>query len=152
MFKWLGGLTGLLLAGVVVGYLFVCPCEQIPGGPLGGVGKAGQVDDWSFMNEVPLCQVQVDRGIPWSINLNCMATPAGDLYVSCSRCAGKSWSNTALERPAGYIRAGEDVYPVTLRRVTDSAELDTAWAARAAKVGTDSARPDHWWSFALTSR
>jgi len=44
------------------------------------------------------------------------------------------------------------VYPVSLRRVTDTQELDLAWQARAQKLGREPApRPQHWWSFHLQS-
>ncbi len=150
--KALGVVAALVAVVVLVGYFAVCPCSRIPGGPLSGQGHAGTVADWSFVNEVPLCQVQVDRGIPWSINLNCMATDTGELYVSCSRCEGKAWSSAALANPNGYIRVADTIYPVALRRVTENAELDRAWAARARKVQREQERPDHWWSFALTTR
>lgn len=149
-------LAALLFGAAVIAiavFWFVCPCETVPGGPLSGEAAPAPVNDWTFVNDVGLCQVEVDRGIPWSINLNCMSS-GGALYVSCSRCEGKGWSSAALDNPAGYIRVRETVYPVTLTRLIDPAALDTAWAARVAKLGLepDTPRPDHWWSFQLTSR
>ena len=151
--KWLGGLALVGLLGLGLTFWFVCPCEVVPGGSLAGEMASDPVSDWSFVNDEPLCQVEVDIGLPWSINLNCMSTE-GQLYVSCSRCAGKTWSQAALDDPDGYIRVGPTVYPVTLTRLTEPAMLDVAWAARSAKLNrTDNApRPDHWWSFQLTSR
>lgn len=149
----------VLLAGVgILGvaawiYSYACPCERIPGAYLFGNEVSEPVRDWSFANTVPLCQVEVWGWLPHSVNVNCMASD-GRLFVSCSRCAAKRWSNLALENPRGRIRLGDDVYPVTLKRVTDPAELDEAWRARARKLGppADSPRPDHWWSFRLESR
>ncbi|MEM7219735.1 MAG: hypothetical protein AAF515_15310 [Pseudomonadota bacterium] len=130
-----------------------CPCEQLPGGWLLGEVEEAPVEDWSFANDARRCFLQVGRW-PHSVTLNCMADGQGRLYVSCSRCAGKYWSGVALDNPAGRLRANGIVYPVTMRRVTDAGELDHAWLTRANKVmpGESPPRPDHWWSFALTSR
>ena len=153
MLRWVGILFVLVLLGAGGTFWFVCPCETIPGGPLAGERAPAAVTDWSFVNEVGLCQVEVDRVIPWSINLNCMSS-SGRLFISCSRCDGKAWSAAALENPEGYIRVRETVYPVRLTRLVDSEALDTAWAARVEKLGLDpgTQRPGHWWSFQLESR
>ncbi len=153
MLKWL---AIILCAGAVAAagtFWFVCPCEVVPGGPLAGQQVSQPVADWDFVNDVRLCQMQVDVGIPWSLNLNCMASE-GNAYVSCSNCAGKTWSQAALQDPRGFLRVEEQLYPVNLRRLTDAAELDVAWAARVKKLNLepDLPRPDHWWSFHLTSR
>ena len=106
------------------------------------------------MNEVPLCQIQVDAGLlPHSINLNCMAD-AGELYLSCASCDGKRWSTAVLANPQARLRAGDTVYPVTVTQVEDPVTLDRAWVARAAKLGrpTDTPRQDGWWSFRVVSR
>ncbi len=146
--------AALLLIGIGV-YLSMCPCGRIPGAWLFGDRPEAVITDWSFVNDreiAPLCQVQVSTWRPHSINLNCMSDE-GALFVSCSRCADKNWSNSALEHPDGHIRIGEIVYPVTLQRVTDVQKLDAIWRARLAKIKAEpSARPDHWWSFELTAR
>ena len=90
-------LAVLVLAGGV-GYLSLCPCGPVPGAWLRGDAPVGPVADWSFVNDrdlAPLCQVQITTWRPHSINLNCMSVD-GELFVSCSRCAGKNWSNDAL--------------------------------------------------------
>lgn len=139
--------------GALATFWFVCPCEQVPGGPLHGERSAAFVSNWSFANEPGLCQVQVDRGIPWSVNLNCMSRNAS-LFISCARCEGKGWSQAALDNPAGYIKIRDTVYPVTFQRLVQTDALDQAWGARLEKVGADAntPRPEHWWSFQLTSR
>ena len=161
----------MALAAVVVisvaGFLywfFICPCDRLSGGYLLGTEAEAQVADWSLANEVTLCQIQFSAGLlPHSINLNCMATPSGDLYLSCSQCAPKHWSNTVLENGTARLRLNDTVYPVTLTRVTDPDELDRAWLARVTKLNALPApanpapppgtpRPDHWWSFRVVSR
>ena len=141
----------LLVGGLV--FWFSCPCDRLPGGPIQGELVSKPVTDWSFANDDPLCQVQVNAIIPWSINLNCMSD-SGKLYVSCSRCEGKFWSSTALRNPNGYIGISGRVYPVAINRVLDAQELDIAWRSRGQKVGRGlgTTRADHWWSFSLTSR
>ena len=147
---------GLLALAAAGSLWFVCPCATVAGGPLSGEEIQDPVSDWSFVNaagDVPLCQVEVTTPVPYSVNVNCMST-AGALYISCSHCDGKFWSSKALTIPAGRVRAGESVYPIVYSRVLDEAELDAAWRARAAKVGSIEIpqRPDHWWTFRLTSR
>jgi len=142
------------IAGAAGWFWFVCPCERTPGGPLSGERRSVAIDDWSFANDVDLCQIEVDRGIAWSVNLNCMADDSGALYLSCARCDGKAWSTAAISNSAGRIRIDGKVYPVTLTRVEEGGLLDVAWQARANKLGRgrDTKRPDHWWSFQITSR
>jgi hypothetical protein len=156
-----------LVAVLAVGFLgwsYTCPCDRAPGAYLFGPEAEEPVTDWAFANQVPLCQIQISVGLlPHAINLNCMSTPAGQLYLSCSQCDTKRWSNAAVEDGQARLRLNGTVYPVTVRRVLDPAELDQAWRARVAKLqelaaaGTpapppDARRPDGWWSFRVASR
>lgn len=147
-------MASAVLVAIAVGILWLaCPCAVVPGGPLSGEQTSTAVDDWSFANSQPLCQVEVEAFVPYSVNVNCMSAD-GALFVSCSNCDGKLWSSKAVANPAGRIRIGTSVYPVTFARLIQDQELDTAWRARASKLGLgeDVGRPDHWWSFQLTSR
>ena len=157
-------LAGLVLvSGVWLSWSAVCPCERTPGGVLFGSVESGQITDWSFANDVPLCQIQVGR-IPYSINLNCMATETGELYLSCSQCAQKRWAGIALDIPNVRLRLNGTVYRVEATRVLEADALDQAWRARVEKLQVhggsavnptpppDAVRPGHWWSFHLTSR
>lgn len=147
--------AGVLLAVIVAAaawFFTLCPCERTPGSYLWGEEITTPVTDWSMANEARLCQIEVNGIIPWSVNLNCMAAPDGNLYLSCARCDGKRWSTLALADPTGRIRIGDKVYPVSLTRVTDPETLDLAWNARADKLSRErQPRPDHWWSFRLAS-
>ena len=145
-------LVAVLAAAGGLTFWYVCPCERTPGGPLHFAEATEPVTDWSFVNNVGLCQVEVQALIPWSVNLNCMSDQK-KLYVSCARCDGKFWSSVALRNESGRIAIGDRVYPVRMRRVLDPVELDRAWQARATKTGRGSSqtRADHWWSFELTS-
>jgi hypothetical protein len=157
----IGGVLGTLLGVVLVVavaafavYFFYCPCERTPGGWLLGEEVEEPVTDWSFANDVPLCQIQVSRGIlPHSINLNCMASD-GKLYLSCASCDGKAWSTAVLADPDARLRLDDRVYSVRVTRVEDPAVLDEAWRARAEKAGRglDIPRQEGWWSFRVESR
>ena len=148
-------LSGVILIGAVIDvaiYASTCPCERMPGLWLGGEEVTEQQEDWSFVNNTGLCELEVRSWRPHSITLNCMSADKA-LYISCSRCDGKYWSGVALENPAAKIRIDGKVYPVALRRLIDDNQLDIAWLARATKLGRENVeRPDHWWSFELTSR
>ena len=161
-------LLGIVLAGLLstafLAWSFTCPCDRSPGGYLFGAGPEEQLADWSFANDVPLCQIQVSAGLlPYSINLNCMATSTGELYLSCGRCEAKRWSGAVLDDSTIRLRLDETVYPVTATRVLDPDELDRAWVARVDKLQVHSSplnpavpvgtpRPDSWWSFRVKSR
>ena len=120
----LGGSAACVLVAGVIGFLIyssICPCDRTPGGFLFGDSSDGQVNDWSFANNVELCQLQIYAGIrPHSINLNCMATPEGEMYLSCSVCDMKYWAAKVGENERGVMRLDGVVYPVYLNRITDS--------------------------------
>jgi hypothetical protein len=154
--------VGLIFAGR---WFFTCPCETMPGAVLWGDVVEEPVNDWSFANEVELCQIQVQGAIfPQALNLNCMATSQGQLYLSCSNCEPKRWSRLAMNNENGRIRLNGLVYPVTITRVTDPAEADRSWEARLLKledstvlgagtpVGTPRPSDDEWWTFRIASR
>ncbi|MEZ5490651.1 MAG: hypothetical protein R3F50_10075 [Gammaproteobacteria bacterium] len=157
-----GGLGGLVVAAVLgfMIYSSICPCERTPGGFLFGERPEQPVSDWSFANQVELCQIQIWAGIrPHSINLNCMATPDGNLYLSCSVCDTKYWAARVGENEQGRLRLNGVVYPIVLNRVTDPAEMDRAWQARDAKLNSlpnpvgaptpGAPRAERWWTYRI---
>ena len=97
-----------------------------------------------------------------------MATPDGDLFISCSVGARKYWCPRVGEDHPGRLRLDGVVYPVVLNRELDPTTLDRAWAARLQKLQNprvqerqpggggpppvDAERPDNWWSFRVVSR
>jgi hypothetical protein len=162
----IGGLTGTLLVAGIGAFLYfslICPCERTPGAYLYGEVATEEVVDWYFVNEVPLCQIQIWAGIrPHSVNLNCMSSPQGELFLSCSVCDTKYWAGQVADGEEGRLRLNGVVYPVTFNRVRDASILNRAWAARVAKLQVhggpgnpapppDSRRNDRWWSFQLVS-
>ncbi len=152
-----------LLVAAFVGWSMTCPCDFTPGGLLFGDRADEEISDWSFANDVTLCQIQVGGLLPYSVILNCMATDSGDLYLSCSRCDLKRWAGVVVGNGRAKMRLDGTVYPVTATRVMDPDELDRAWAARVDKLQVHSSpinpappvgtpRPDRWWSFHVVSR
>ncbi len=169
--RFTGTQLGAMVAAAVVslaviaglGWSMTCPCDFTPGGLLFGAQVDEEVTDWSFANDVSLCQIQVGGLLPYSVNLNCMATSSGDLYLSCSVCDRKRWAGVVVGNGRAKMRLDGTVYPVTATRVVDPDELDRAWVARVDKLQVHSSpinpavpvgtpRPDHWWSFRVVSR
>jgi len=155
----------LALSGLLY-WTWAYPRDRTPGFYLFGSAGDAAVEDWTFANDVPLCTLQVYAGgwRPHSINLNCFATPAGDLYLSCSRCATKYWAGQVGTDSPGRLRLDGVVYPVKVNRVTDPALMDLSWRARLDKLqgfgddpynprpDIDAPQPDHWWTFRVESR
>jgi hypothetical protein len=150
-------------AGVAV-WTTTCPCDNVPGFVLLGETQETPVTDWHFANDVPLCQIQISTGWgPHAINLNCMTTPEGELFLSCSTGTRKYWCQQVGQNQPARLRLNGIVYPVVINRVLDPAVLDRAWAARVKKLQVygggpfnpkprpDAKRPDAWWSFQVRS-
>lgn len=140
-------LVSLALLGLGLG-----PCGRMPGGRLSGQESEQAVQDWSFSDAFPHCQVEVRPSSPYSINANCYA--AGEtLYLGCMKCPGKCWPTYVAADPQARVRFGERIYPVRAVRVTDPSEIEAAWKARARKYGSPgaSAPPEDYWLFRLES-
>ena len=151
-----------IAAGAAAYYVYStkCPCEGIPGGILFGERIEEPVEDWSMVNDVEICQLQIAAGFrPHSINLNCWATPDGDLFVGCMSCESKYWGYQVGPNEQGYIRVAGRLYPVTLNRIENTDEMDKIWRSRFFKLGLRSPEPvpetpraDGWWAFSVVSR
>jgi len=154
----------IVMVGGVGVWTTTCPCDRVPGFMLLGDVQAAPVADWNFVNDIPLCQIQITAGVvPHAVNLNCMASPEGELFLSCSACADKYWASHVGANERGRLRLDGRVFPVVLNRVHDEAVLDRAWAARVKKLQVqgggpynpvpppDAKRPATWWSFQLRS-
>jgi hypothetical protein len=145
----------VLLIPMLVGF---GPCtsgpgwlQRVPGGVLNGEVVSEQVKDWSFIAEAGLCALETRPDFPHSITVYCF-NDGPKLLVGCMGCAGKVWSDYVLNDNRARIKASDKVYPVTMRRIEDQAELDALWAQR--QSGRDTARPfpEGYWLFELTSR
>ena len=138
----------VVVAGGVV-WTMNCPCEGTPGFVLLGDTQEEPVADWSFANDVSLCAIQIGIWLrPHSVNVNCMATPEGDLFISCSVGANKYWCPRVGQDHSGRLRLDGVVYPVVLNREMDPAMLDHVWAARipeAAEAGSAGAAARRRW-------
>src|SRR5262245_61799144 len=92
----------IVMVGAVGVWTTTCPCTPTPGLMLLGDVQARPVTDWGFVNDIPLCQIQVYAGImPHAVNLNCIATPDGQLYLSCGGCENKFWGRSVEDSEHG---------------------------------------------------
>ena len=165
----IAAVVALVVVAGGVAWTMSCPCDTTPGFVLLGDAHEQPVDDWGFANDVSLCQIQIGIWLrPHSVNVNCMATPEGHLFISCSVGAQKYWCPRVQQDHSGRLRLDGVVYPVFLNREMDPATLDRVWAARIRKLqqphvharqpGTgdppplDTPRPDSWWTFRVESR
>ena len=162
---WLGiSVAFVLIVAAIVAWTVTCPCDRTPGLVLLGTVHEEPVTDWSFANDVPLCQIQVWTSWgPRAMNLNCMASPDGELFLSCSTGAQKYWCGQVDQDERARLRLDSAVYPVVLSRVLEQTTLDRAWSARVKKLQVhgggpgnpkpppDAQRPDSWWSFQVRS-
>lgn len=155
-------LIALMVAAALAYYIYSlsCPCDRTPGGVLFGERINEQITDWSIVNDVELCQLQIAAGIrPHSLNLNCWATPEGELYVGCMSCENKYWGYQVAPNENGFIRIAGRVYPVTLNRIEALDEMDQIWRSRFFKLRHRSSEPvpetpraEGWWAFSVVSR
>ena len=167
----LGAAAALALVVVAGGAVWTvnCPCDTTPGFVLLGDAHEEPVADWGFANDVSLCQIQIGIALrPHSVNVNCMATPEGALFISCSVGDQKYWCPRVRQDHAGRLRLDGVVYPVFLNREMDPGTLDRVWSARIRKLQKphvharqpgggdppplDTPRPDSWWTFRVESR
>jgi hypothetical protein len=122
------------LGGVGV-WTSTCPCINIPGFMLLGDVQNAPVTDSRFVNDIPLCQIQVYAGpMPHAVNLNCMATENGDLFLSCGACDRKFWGRHVEDGAHGRLRLKGQVYSVDFTHVKDPAVTERAWTARVKKL------------------
>lgn len=149
---------GVGLLAAIAGYLYLsnkCPCDRIPGGYLTGEQSGEVISDWSFVNEVALCQLQTSAFfIPYSINMNCSSLEKA-LFIGCMDCEGKRWGAALTAQGTARFRINGMVYPVAARRLMEPAEKDNAWLSSSIKAGRpgDTPRPPDnvWWTFQLSS-
>jgi hypothetical protein len=127
--------------------------ERIPGGVLDGKVVGEEVNNWSFVAEAGLCDLETRVNFPHSVKLNCF-NDGPELYIGCMSCEGKLWSSYISNDPRGRIRVEGNVYPVSFRRLEAGAEMDSAWRSRLAKLRPGqpvSAIPDGYWMYHLKS-
>ena len=166
----IAGAVALVVAAGVTVWTVNCPCETTPGFILLGDTHDEPVADWTFANDVALCAIQIGIwGRPHSVNVNCMATPEGELFISCSVGDQKYWCPRVEQDHPGRLRLEGVVYPVVLNREMDPDNLDHVWATRIRKLQKpavqarqpggggeppplDTPRPESWWTFRVESR
>ena len=96
--------------------------ERIPGGVLDGEVVGSVVEDWSFVADAGLCDLETRPNFPHSIKLNCF-NDGPKLYIGCMNCDGKLWSSYVASDPSGRIRIKTKIYPVNLRLLDPGPEM-----------------------------
>jgi hypothetical protein len=140
--------TALLALGLVA----FGPCWRIPGGKLSGTEVTG-VQDWSFVDAAPECQVEVRPTDPYSFNAYCF-TVGGALHFGCMRCPTKKWPSFVAADPDVRVRFGDRIFALRANRVSDPATLRGAWDDhwRKRKEGEPQPVPEDYWLFRLDPR
>ena len=83
--------------------------ERIPGGVLDGEVVGSVVEDWGFVADAGLCDLETRPNFPHSIKLNCF-NDGPKLYIGCMNCDGKLWSSYVASDPRGRIRIKTKIY------------------------------------------
>jgi hypothetical protein len=150
-----------LRSALLLGFLVLLgnqPCGPIPGDALEGELVAEPVADWSFVDAVPRCQLEVRPEQPHSVTTYCFAGDDGVLYVPAIMGDSKKWTKLAVADPRARIRIAGKIHPVTIERIDDPTERLVA-----ARLGyrkyhdgeeppADFDVPEDRWFFRLRSR
>ena len=122
------------------------PLGVVPGGRLSGAVATTRPVDWSFAEEHDRCQIETRPEAPRSITASCFSHE-GRLYVGTRGGIERGWVQSVTANPDVRVRLGEQVYPMTIRRVLDHAhrmELLRAKAQRFDRRLPSSVPSDHW--------
>lgn len=127
--RWiLRGLAFVLCASVstalVVGFVARRsePIGSFPGGALSGEVASAPVEDWSFLDEFEMVQLQVSPGAPRSINLHSFVLD-GALYVGADfYFPFKRWVHEAMRDDRVILRARGVLHPMRATRILDPSE------------------------------
>ncbi len=107
--------------------LAACPLGPFSGGRLGGDVHRKEVRDWSFVDDVELCQIEANPTDPYSVNTWCAGTES-HLYVPTSMIYGpatpseREWVRNVQADPRVRVRVNGLVYERTAARVVDDEE------------------------------
>lgn len=138
----------LLLPLVLAGCLE--PHDRRPGLRLTGDVVTEQVADWSFADAHPeiFLETRTPYALRHSVTIVC-ATAGGELYVGARRPREKSWVGYVARDPRVRLKIGEQLFPRRLERVAADEEIETVYAAFAAKYGREllarNERPQVWY-------
>jgi len=138
---------------LAVGAVLISPMSPIPGGALTGDVVEEPVNDWSFAANELVGRLETRGPKPRSVAVTCIVAN-GQLYVGCSACSGRYWSQQLVAEPNVRYRVRGKIYNVTATRVTDPEEIDRVWRVRAARYVTSDPNQivDGFWFFRLVSR
>ena len=113
----------LAVACAVLALAACGPVGPIPGGKLEGEVVAEPVDDWSFTNPHETIQLETRLEDPHSVTVWCVAQE-GRLYIPSRHPEKKRWVQHVAEDARVRVRVADRIYPASIARVTDRAELE----------------------------
>lgn len=156
-----GLLVLVVLLGIAVGALFAGaryhdgPIALIPGGPLvAGELVTAPVADWSFAKDVN--EIEMQLAYENSSRTTWILVKGGAAYIPCSLDfpPGKRWYKAADQNGAATVRIQGKLYPVTLVRVKDEAQIKEIGAVALDKYlkGRPPSGPGGVWFFKLEPR
>jgi hypothetical protein len=112
------------------------PWGPIPGGRLEGTLVSEPVSDWSFTDAHSTVELETRPESPYSVTVWCVSRD-GVLYVPSRHAEKKSWVQHVLADPRVRVKVGERIYPATIARVEDPAEIEAVVPALVAKYDLD---------------
>ena len=117
------------------------PQDRRPGTWVGGELVETRITDWSFTNEHPEVFLQTHPwyGVPHSVTV-VLGTNGDSLYMPSIYFQepkkypdGKYWNQIVDTYPDVEIKIGDQVFPRTIRLISDPAEFEIALEALASK-------------------
>jgi hypothetical protein len=152
--KYLGIAIGVLV--VVGGIAWLLRTDPI--GPLSGKKLSGEErpfpDDWSFVNEHPLCAVESRVDDPHSVTTICFVHE-GNLVIPAAEGSTKTWPQYVLADARVRVKVGDGVYPARATRLIDF-DADAVMASLLVKYGDRAADaqapPPDIWLFQISGR
>lgn len=123
------GFAGALLLGLAG---LGCRYVPLPGGELEGTPRPAP-EDWSFLAETSIVQIETRPSDPYSVNLWAVEMgPVVYLHAGATRAA---WVEHLEADPRLRMRVGEDLYALRAAPVGSQEEFDRFAGAYEAKYG-----------------
>jgi hypothetical protein len=118
--------------GFFLALVLACRYVPLPGGELGGTPKPAP-EDWSFLAETSIVQIETRPSDPYSVNLWAVGMgPVVYIHAGASRSA---WVEHLEADPRLRLRVDQDLYDLRAVRVTSQEEFDRFADAYDAKYG-----------------
>ena len=98
---------------------WIGPVWAFPGGSLSGPVVTEPVEDWGFIDEIDVIQLEVSPERPHSVNTWIVLLEGTPHVAADFLTPNKQWPHLAVEDPRVRLRVGGRIYPRIARRVSD---------------------------------